>query len=73
MNHNVEVFKRALEALNRSFDENPLDDDMPVHVRAAKVAIEKIFEERVLRGASAARDLLRECTTLLDVFAEARN
>src|SRR5690606_38183387 len=48
MNHNVEVFKRAFEALNRSFDENPLDDDMPVHVRAAKVAIEKIFEERVL-------------------------
>ncbi|MBP2534866.1 hypothetical protein [Agrobacterium tumefaciens] len=73
MNHNVEVFKRAFEALNRSFDENPLDDDMPVHVRAAKVAIEKIFEERVLRGAAAARDLLRECTALLEVFAEARN
>lgn len=73
MNHNVEVFKKAFEALNRSFDENALDDDVPVHVRAAKVAIEKIFETRVLKGATAARDLLRECTTLLDVFAEARN
>lgn len=33
MNHNVEVFERAFEALNHSFDENSLDDDMPVHVR----------------------------------------
>ncbi|MND78346.1 hypothetical protein D3C80_700570 [compost metagenome] len=73
MNHNVEVFKKAFEALNRSFDENPLDDDMPVHVRAGKVAIEKIFEARVLKGATAARDLLQECTALLDVFAEVRN
>lgn len=72
MNHNVEVFKRAFEALNRSFDENSLDDDMPVHVRVAKVAIEKIFEERFLKGAAAARGLLRECTALLDVFAELR-
>ncbi len=73
MNHNVEVFKNAFEALNRSFDENPLHDDVPVYVRAAKVAIEKIFEERVLKGPVAARDLLRECTALLDVFAELRN
>lgn len=73
MNHNVDVFKKAFEALNHSFDENRLDDDVPVHVRAAKVAIEKIFETRVLKGASAARNLLRESTTLLDVFAEVRN
>lgn len=73
MNHNVEVFKKAFEALNRSFDENALDDDVPVHVRAAKIAIEKIFEARVLKGAAAARDLLQECTALLDVFAEVRN
>ncbi|MDK4711583.1 hypothetical protein [Rhizobium sp. CNPSo 4039] len=72
MNHNVEVFKKAFEALNRSFDENPLHDDVPVYVRAAKVAIEKIFEERVSKGPVAARDLLRECTALLDVFAELR-
>lgn len=73
MNHNVEVYVRAFEALNRSFDEGRLDGDMRVEVRAAKTAIEKIFEERVLRGPIAARDLLRECTALLDVFAEARN
>jgi hypothetical protein len=73
MNHNVEVFKTAFEALNRSFDENPLDDDVPVHVRAAKVAIEKIFEARVLKGATTARELLQECRALLDVFAEVRN
>ncbi len=72
MNHNVEVFKKAFEALNRSFDENPQHDDVPVYVRAAKVAVEKIFEERVLKGSAAARNLLRECTTLLDVFAELR-
>lgn len=72
MNHNVEVFKRAFEALNRSFDENRLDDDVPVHVRAAKVAIEKIFETRGSKGATAARDLLQECTPLLNVFAEVR-
>ncbi|OJY74994.1 hypothetical protein [Rhizobium sp. 60-20] len=73
MNHNVEVFKKAFEALNRSFDENPLHDDVPVYVRAAKVAIEKIFEERVLRGPGAARDLLRECAGVLDAIAEMRN
>jgi len=73
MNHNVEVFKKAFEALNRSFDENALDDDVPVHVRAAKIAIEKIFEARVLKGAAAARDLLQECAALLDIFAEVRN
>lgn len=73
MNHNVEVFKKAFETLNQSFDENRLDDDVPVHVRAAKVAIEKIFEEREFKGAHAARGLLRECTALLDVFAEVRN
>jgi hypothetical protein len=73
MNHNVEVFKKAFEALNHSFDENRLDDDVPVHVRAAKVAIEKIFEERDSKGPNAARDLLQECTALLDVFAELRN
>lgn len=73
MNHNVEVFKHAFEALNRSFDENRLDDDMPVRVRAAKIAIEKIFETRVAVGAAAARELLRECTALLDVFAEVRS
>ncbi|PYE45242.1 hypothetical protein DFI02_102686 [Rhizobium sp. PP-F2F-G20b] len=73
MNHNVEVFTKAFAALNRSYDENRLDDDMPVRVRAAKVSIEKIFEERVLKGATAARDLLRQCASLLDVFAEVRN
>lgn len=73
MNHNVEVFKQAFEALNRSFDENRLDSDVPVCARAGKVAIEKIFEQRALKGPVAARDLLRECTTLLDGFAERRN
>lgn len=73
MNHNVEVFKKAFEALNRSFDENPLHDDVPVYVRAAKVAIEKIFEERVLKGPVAARDLLQECAGVLDAIAEMRN
>ncbi|QRY67971.1 hypothetical protein JVX98_27115 [Ensifer sp. PDNC004] len=72
MNHNVEVFVKAFEALNRSFDENPLDDDVPVHVRAAKVAIETMFEELVSQNEIAARDLLRECAPLLDVFAEVR-
>ncbi|TCL93586.1 hypothetical protein C8J38_1027 [Rhizobium sp. PP-WC-2G-219] len=72
MNHNVEVFTRAFAALNRSYDENWLHDDMPVRVRVAKMAIEKIFEERVLKGATAARALLRECAALLDVFAEVR-
>ncbi|WP_313664324.1 hypothetical protein [Shinella sp.] len=73
MNHNVEVFKQAFEALNDSFDENQLDDDVPVRVRAAKVAVEKIFEEREFKGAHAARELLQECAALLDVFAEVRN
>jgi hypothetical protein len=73
MNHNVEVFKKAFEALNQSFDENRLHDDVPVHVRAAKVAIETIFEECASRGTTAARDLLQECRALLDVFAEVRN
>lgn len=72
MNHNVEVFKKAFEALNLRFDENPLHDDVPVYVRAAKVAIEKIFEERRENGANAARDLLQECRSILDVFAEMR-
>lgn len=73
MNHNVEVFKKAFTALNRSFDDNPRDDDMPVHVRAAKVAIELIFEERLLKGPAAARKLLKESAFMLDVFAEMRN
>lgn len=73
MNHNVEVFKQAFEALNDSFDEKQLDDDVPVRVRAAKVAIEKIFEARSSKGATAARDLLQECAAVLNVFAEVRN
>jgi hypothetical protein len=44
-----------------------------VHARAAKVAIEKILEARVLKGKTCAKDLPQECTVLLDVFAEVRN
>ncbi|MDR6103019.1 hypothetical protein QE369_003216 [Agrobacterium larrymoorei] len=73
MNHNVEIFKKAFEALNRSFDENPWHDDMPVYVRAAKVAIELIFEKHDSTSPAAARALLKESALMLDVFADMRN
>lgn len=73
MNHNVEVFTKAFAALNHSFDNNPLHDDMPVRVRGAKIAIEKIFEAAFkAKGMVQARAMLEEFTPILDVFAEVR-
>lgn len=73
MNHNVEVFKKTFESLNKSFDQNPLHDNMGVHVRGAKVAIELIFKELDSKGSAAARTLLKESAFMLDIFAEMRN
>jgi hypothetical protein len=73
MNHNVEVFKKAFEALNHSFDTNPLHSDVPVSVRAAKIAIELIFKEAVEeRNMVRAREILVEFRGVLDAIAEAR-
>lgn len=73
MNHNVQAYISAFSELHKSYNAIGLHDCVPVYVRAAKVAIEKIFEERVSNGAVAARDLLQKCTALLNVFAEVRN
>jgi hypothetical protein len=69
MNHNVEAYVQAFEALNRSFDDNRFQDQMPVSVRQAKAAIEVIFQQAFVVGDVAnARSLLRQCRRVLDAF-----